>query len=345
MEMIKKNHYDYLLTDIKMPRMDGITLIKEVRKLNQISPIKIFCMTGAIIEDLPNNQNSTKEEEHRSAWEEEKRCFGYCTPFMQNSTKDRIVVEDRGGDDSKRFLYFREELGCSFLTRIQCGTRSRRLHPLRNGEVEEVVSVQMIAADCKKEAGAVRQWRNKKLKKTLISKIAFREVRLPDRPAMPLFLVCLFTEGFGEPMTILTDIAVRSHEDAWRIFFWYKKRWEVENFFRAIKQEFGAEQFLVRTLPKIRGLAFVQVLAFSLLLKMKEALKEIGETIVLLFRFFCHREQRKKQSHLDLLHFLRQTLAGAYTEESYRFCSGTLGRRALCKPKYQLRLFPVREKW
>jgi DNA-binding response OmpR family regulator len=34
-EKIKKNHYDIILLDVKMPRMDGMTVLKEMKTLNK----------------------------------------------------------------------------------------------------------------------------------------------------------------------------------------------------------------------------------------------------------------------------------------------------------------------
>jgi hypothetical protein len=34
--------------------------------------------------------------------------------------------------------------------------------------------------------------------------------------------------------------------EVWKIFFWYKKRWEVEKIYRDIKQKFKLESALIR---------------------------------------------------------------------------------------------------
>lgn len=39
LEILEKNHIDILLTDIRMPGMDGIELIKEIKKTKQNLPI------------------------------------------------------------------------------------------------------------------------------------------------------------------------------------------------------------------------------------------------------------------------------------------------------------------
>lgn len=45
--------YSVIITDLRMPQMNGITLAKNVRKIN--SRIKIFLITAFATEDLANN--------------------------------------------------------------------------------------------------------------------------------------------------------------------------------------------------------------------------------------------------------------------------------------------------
>lgn len=288
---------------------------------------------------------STVDEDFKSAWEEQKKSYERLTPFLQ-STRDRIVVEDRGCDDEKRFLFFVHELRCSFLTRINTGVNSRVVRLVRNGEIsDEVISIQNIAAQMQGAVGAPKEWKNKKLKKKLTSRITFQEVRLPRHEDIPLFLVLLYTEGFSQPMVLLTDQEVLDAEKAWTVFFWYKKRWEVENFFRAIKQEFGAEDFLIRSFPAIQALAFVQMLAFCLLLQLKEHMKELMGFLGIWFSEFCHRWQRAKESHIDLLHWIREAWHISTPVGTHRFWSLELSVHRFRKRRDQLSMFSLREKW
>ena len=122
---------------------------------------------------LVHHLYSTKAEKFKSQWDEQKTRYAWLTPFMHSSL-DRIVVEDRGCDDEKRFLFFLHDLRCSFLTRINVGEKSRNLCPLREGEMQTAISVQQIARDSHKNAGSQREWRNRKLNKDCTSTIAFR---------------------------------------------------------------------------------------------------------------------------------------------------------------------------
>jgi len=54
LEKIKNRKYGYIFTDLKMPKMNGEELIKEVRKLD-IPNIKIFAITGGITGDFSGN--------------------------------------------------------------------------------------------------------------------------------------------------------------------------------------------------------------------------------------------------------------------------------------------------
>jgi len=292
---------------------------------------------------LCHHLHSTKDEDFKSEWFEHKKCYEKCAPFL-NSDYDRIAVEDRGGDDKKRFLFFVEQQ-MSFVTRINTGAKSRGLYPVKDDEIEGVVSVQELCEQMEKKAGAEKKWRNKKFKKDMISKIAFTEVRLPKHNDIPLYLVLLYTDCFEDPMAVLTDIEVNSFEDAWKIFFYYKKRWEVENFFRAIKQQFDAEKFLIRDFDAIKTLAFIQMMAFAFLCTLREKLLEVCGMLFAWFQEFCRRNQRKKQSHLDLLHWIREVWNQMPVTVSYRYTSMEIHRNCYRKPKNQLRLFSPLKKW
>jgi hypothetical protein len=288
---------------------------------------------------------STSDETFQSQWTEQQHCYSLLSPFLHGSTKDRIIVNDRGGDDEKQFLYCLEALHCSFLTRVNTGVKSRLLSVMRDGEKEEEVSVQSIAKNTAKHACSEKEWKNKKIKKTCTSRIAFTEVRLPHHPEIPLFLIFLYTEGFPEPIALLTDVLIGSTEKAWEVFFWYKKRWEVENFFRAIKQQLRTETFLIRSFQAIRSLLMVQMLVMSVLQSIAQEMKDILGVLSSTFVEYCRRWQRKKESYLDILHWFRSVIRPSTdTGNSYRFLSLRMRNLLKKKPEKQRVDFSAREK-
>jgi signal transduction histidine kinase/CheY-like chemotaxis protein len=58
-EQVKAKRYDFLLTDLKMPIMDGITLLKRVHELNLPSQPILIVITGGVDADFEEQSNST----------------------------------------------------------------------------------------------------------------------------------------------------------------------------------------------------------------------------------------------------------------------------------------------
>ncbi len=244
---------------------------------------------------------SSLAEDYKGSWTEQQQVLGWCTPFLASS-KGRIVVEDRGGDDSKRFAWYLNA-GFGFVTRVKASHNSRRVIDT-NGEM---FSIQDLSQRLRSTATAERSYNNKKLRKNLYSKVTYTRVSLPELPKVKLNLVLVYTEGFAEPLVILTDRAVDSPAEAWKIFFYYKKRWEIEVFYRAIKQQMGAEKFLIRDFKKIQALSFLIMFAYSLISSLlRVVVVACGGSAYKLFVAFCRRWQRMMKSPLDLLNFFRR---------------------------------------
>lgn len=288
---------------------------------------------------------STETEDFKSQWDEDKKVFEQLSYFITSSTQDRIIVEDRGCDDEKRFVYFREELGASFITRVHTGIKSRKL--IMKDEDDNLIktSIQDLAERLAEKAGDERTWKNKKINKTLVSKIAYQEVCLPNHPDMLLYVICVYSEGYDNPLVILTDLEPKDTKDAWKYFFYYKKRWEVENFYRAIKQNFSEEKFLIRDYKKIQALMFMIMLVYALLITLKQKLNEFLEMLYPVFTEFCRKEQRENNHHLDLLAFLRDCFKSIPQDYSYRFWSLKISRHRYQPNKDQLKLLDFRKNW
>jgi len=296
---------------------------------------------------------SYQEDNFKSRWEEEKTTLGWFSDWT-SSAYDRIVVEDRGCDDVKRFVHFRQTLSLSFLTRLKTDGKARHLQAIgTHGELRDKRSVLDLAIKLKdnqlshlpRDSRTKRQWHNKKRKQNIESEIFWQEVRLPDYPDMPLWLLVLWSDAYKQPMVFLTDIAIKDVTQAWSVFFWYTKRWEVENFFRGVKQHFHAEGFLIRNLKAIKTLAVVQMLAYGLLIKLAAKIKDFLGVMFACFTEFCRKRQRSKQSHHDLLAFLRHYLPVELAINSYRSCSRQQRQHGLPPDRDQLRLFFVGGKW
>jgi hypothetical protein len=288
---------------------------------------------------------STKSEDYKGDWHEHKKIFRMLDSFVNITARDRIVVEDRGCDDEKRFIYFVNELNTSFITRIHAGAKARGLAVTgRDGE-KEIRSVRELAEDLRGKAGGERVWYNHKIKKDLTSKIAFRQVFLPKHGDIPLYVIFVYSEGYEEPMTVLTDLRTVSPKQAWKHFFFYKKRWEVENFYRAVKQNFSAEKFLILRFRKIQALAFLLMLVFSLAVKITGRMSDCPDSMRYFFRDFCKKEQRSGSHHLDFLAFIREYFPLSPDEKTYRSRLMHMTKKGFEMNRGQLKMFDWRKNW
>jgi len=288
---------------------------------------------------------STQKEDYKSDWEEHKKIFNMCSPLIESSPYDRIIVEDRGCDDEKRFMYFIKELKCSFITRICAGKKARNVIIKDEDKNEITVSIQSLARTLKNKAKSKRKWFNKKTKKELISKISYQKVFLPKHKNIPLYAIFVYSENYDEPLVVFTDLITDSAEKAWKHFFYYKKRWEVENFYRAIKQNHDAEKFLILKFVKIQALTFLFMLVTSLILKIKQKAQEFFGIIYSLFKCFCKKEQRTSNHYLDVLAFLRTYIPKVIDGYSYKFYSCYFSKNRCYSNCQQLKLFDFRKKW
>ena len=288
---------------------------------------------------------STQTEDYKSNWHEHQKVFDMLTPLIESSVHDRIIVEDRGCDDQKRFKYFLEDLNCSFVIRVSAGKKSRNVVVKNEDNIEITTSIQYLDKDLKNKVNSKRTWFNKKIKKELTSKIAYQKVFLPDSKDIPLYAIFVYSEGYDDPLVVLTDLITENDEQAWKHFFYYKKRWEVENFYRAIKQTFGAEKFLILSFKKIQALVFLLMFVMSLIIRIKQKSKEFFGMVYCLFKSFCKKEQRSSDHHLDILAFIRNHIPKVFDGYSYRFYSRYFSKNRCTINECQLKLFDFRKNW
>lgn len=57
LDILKEHNVDFVITDLNMPNMDGVALIKEIRRVCKMMPIIIttaYAEFDAVYEDIPN---------------------------------------------------------------------------------------------------------------------------------------------------------------------------------------------------------------------------------------------------------------------------------------------------
>ncbi len=313
--------------------------------------LMVYGLTSEKITPMTQRLYSTEDDDFRSIWMEEQKNWEQMQNFISSSTQDRITIEDRGCDSKQRFLYYLKTLKSSFVTRICAGKKSRNV-VIKNDDGQHIMlSIASLSKRMESQAGDQRKWKNKKLKKTLTSRIAFQKVFLPDYLDIPLYAILVYSDEYDEPLVVLTDLKTSNTTDAWKHFFYYKKRWEIENFFRATKQNFSAEKFLVRDFNKIKAWACIVMLVFSFLLILKQKEKEFFGILYQSLVKFCRKKRdgykKYKNSihHLDILAFLRDVFRGIEKEFSGRFCSMKISKYRFFTNDSQMRLFDVRILW
>lgn len=288
---------------------------------------------------------STEDEDFNSVWDEHKKVFKLCDNLVQSSTKSRIIIEDRGCDDEKRFIYFSKDMECGFVTRINTGTKARKIIVVDedNNHIER--SIQSLALQLRDTAKDERTWINKKIKRELTSRIAYQKVFLPKNLDIPLTAIFVYSEGYKDPLVVLTNLITENTKDAWKNFFYYKKRWEVENFYRSVKQNFSAENFLVLSFKKIQAIAFLLMFVSSIIIGIKDKALTFFGTLWCLVKDFCKQTQRTGEHYLDILAFLREHIPITQNIYSYRFCSINISKHRYNISKNQLKLFDFRKNW
>ena len=302
-----------------------------------------YGLESKIITPLAMHLYSTEDEDFNSVWDEQQKVFKLCDSFVQSSIKSRIIVEDRGCDDEKRFVYFSKDMKYGFVTRVNTGVKARKMIVIDEDGNHIERSIQSLALQLQSKAGDNKTWKNKKIKRELTSRIAYQKVFLPKHLDIPLTAIFVYSEGYKDPLVVLTNLITENTKDAWRNFFYYKKRWEVENFYRSVKQNFSAESFLILSFKKIQALAFMLMFVSSFIMSIKDKAQSFFGTLWYLVKDFCKQTQRTGEHHLDILAFLREYIPITANDYSYRFCSLCISKNRYTVSKNQLKLFDFRK--
>lgn len=295
------------------------------------------------ISGLNLNLYSTAEKEYKSTFDEQKKGLQKIQETFVPSCFDRVVVEDRGGDDVAKFEWYLNQSGFSFVTRMNTHRNSRKLINVETGELENGREI-ALRAKRDKHMGSQKKWKNKQSKnpdyknKTITSQIGYKKVALKEFPEKSLTLIIVWSDCYQEPLLLLSDQDISSLEEAWEFFFVYRKRWEIEKMYRELKQNFGLEKIRVRSLKKQKTMAFLLMYIWNFSKKLHKKKTQVLEKAVGVFEMFLKQKQ-KIDNEFSFLSFLREKIYPLSLIYSYRKSSQYFSVIALEPNKNQLRMF------
>lgn len=287
---------------------------------------------------------SSNAPDYKSDWDEQKTKMKLVQEIID--TENSIIIEDSIGDDEKRINFYKNKMRCHFIVRCK-NTRKYRVN--FEGDVHKLLFSE-LGKNIKFDEKNTRQYFDKKVQQTVTSRVAFRSIEHPDLKDEAgnlhrLYLVFVKSEAYDEPMAFLTDIEPQNSEEAWRIFFWYKKRWEVEKIYRDIKQKFKLESALIRNYQAWQTLVVLTALTWEIMQELTLEVREFLGICYQVFREWLRKKQKKVATHLNLLDFLREFLVGYFPLASHRIYSWKFFLRRFHKDNSQLTLFDFRKKW
>jgi hypothetical protein len=123
--------------------------------------------------------------------------------------------------------------------------------------------------------------------------------------AEPLYLVrARVKKGV---MYLITNDPVKTETQAWKVFFTYRRRWQIELYFRYNKCELALECPRLWSLEARLKLLGMVMLVYAFLLSLLDPLH--GELVEALLRFKCHRTGKRYQNAQAPLYRLRWALS------------------------------------
>jgi hypothetical protein len=148
-------------------------------------------------------------------------------------------------------------------------------------------------------------WDSRRAMKVHASVLAL-PVRHPKHPDAPLWLVVCRSKG-REPWYLLTDEAVNSPQDAWRIVFCYSRRWQIEQTWRYDKSELAFQSPRVWNWQVRLKLLALATLAYAFLFHLLAP--RYGPLRLWLLRHYCHRTGQHLRRVKAPLYRLRNALS------------------------------------
>jgi len=93
---------------------------------------------------------------------------------------------------------------------------------------------------------------------------------------------------------LVTNIRINQRKTARRIWGYYRRRWEIENFFRFLKEGLKIEKFQVMSLEEIRRILAMTVIAGMFIYKLSEEAKSEPIRMLLYFGGWTGRDKPGK---------------------------------------------------
>ena len=182
---------------------------------------------------------SSTEEKFNSTNNETQKGLDVTINKLNETGKIGLFIHDRGYDSNDLFNYYLKNKQ-HYIIRL---TKKRNVYI--NGKKHNVGDI------AKRKKGKVKinlQFQNE-MKECYATCI---KVKITANKSN-INLVLLY--GLGEePLIIATNVPIKSKEDVIRIARGYINRWKIEEYFKFKKQEFGFENFRVRSLTSINNL-------------------------------------------------------------------------------------------
>lgn len=286
---------------------------------------------------------SSNAPEYNSDWAEQRKQLELVHEVIDS--ENSILIEDSIGDDQKRIRFYQNEMKTNYIVRSQ----NKRKYTINFGGDQLKLTLKEIGDNAAYDKENTRTYFDKKVQKKVSSHVAYFPVEhsdLTDKTGetLSLFLVLVKSEVYDEPMAFLTNIEPRESEEAWKIFFWYKKRWEVEKVYRDIKQKFKLESGLIRSYKAWQTLVVLTMLAWEMMNDLAREVREFLGVCYKIFKEWLRKKQLKTVTYLNLLDFIREFLAGYRPPTSHHSFAWKIFLHRFQKPLNQLSLFDYRRK-
>jgi len=136
--------------------------------------------------------------------------------------------------------------------------------------------------------------------------ILFFRVWTPDTKQQ-LWLVVCRRPGGEAPWYLVTNVEVRSKEEAWRLVFAYVRRWQIEMCWRYNKSELGMESPRLWHWEQREKIMMMATVVYAFLLSLLEA--SLAAMCCWLLRHFCHRTGKRSRLTAAPLYRLRSAIA------------------------------------